>query len=249
MINYLKSEHYRLLRKKSIYVTSFIGLFLIVAAAALLYYMTKIEAIFPYATSIFFYSNIVSSWFIILVIALIFNSALTGKDLAVIKQSISYGISRNTMFWSKLILTLSYFLILCVIGIVVTIALGESLLETENGSVENFLTACFNMLPIILSGFFIIHSLRMLNVRDIYVISLLLLIFGFSGNLLRAVFRPIPGLNELYKYAPSMQLNENFTNFLYQSAQLEIEYWITGIILSAVFLRIGVRAFSKKSIN
>lgn len=36
MINYIKSENYRLLRKKSLHITSVIGLSLIIAAATVL---------------------------------------------------------------------------------------------------------------------------------------------------------------------------------------------------------------------
>src|SRR5690625_2296722 len=125
MINYMKSENYRLLRKKSLYITSIIGLTLITAAAIILYLSGEFEQNFPYATSLFFYANVISSNILILIIAFLFNIMLTGKDMSLIKQSISFGISRNTIFWSKLILTLSYFLLLCVIGLLLMIGLGE----------------------------------------------------------------------------------------------------------------------------
>lgn len=249
MINYLKSEHYRLLRKKSLYITSGIGFLLIVAAAAVLHYFPRIDPTFPYATSTFFYSNVVAGWVLIMLFALIFNLALTGKDLSVIKQSVSFGISRNTIYWTKLVLTLSYFLLICLVGLLLAISLGENLLNTVEHSVRNFLIACFNMLPIVLSGFFMIHSLRMLNAGESIIIFLMFFIFYLSGNILRALFRFIPGLDELYKYAPNMLLNDNLVKFLNHESAFDYRFWITGFVISALSLLIGVKKFAKKPID
>ena len=109
MINYMKSECYRLLRKKGSYVTGLICYLLIIAAAAVLTFFEQFDPNFPYATTRFFYSNVISGGLLIVIVGLLFNSALTGKDMSLIKQSVSFGISRNIIFWSKLILTLNYF--------------------------------------------------------------------------------------------------------------------------------------------
>ena len=249
MMNYMKSEIYRLLRKKGLHMTSLICFLLITAAAFVLYFTDQNEPNFPYATSLFFYSNVISGGILILIIAFLFNLALTGKDMSLIKQSISFGISRNTIFWSKLILTLSYFLFICVIGLILMIGLGENLLVSDEQSVGNFLIACSNMLPIILSGFFMIHMLKMLKVGDVYIIIILLFIFLLSGDLFRMLFQSIPGLNELYKYAPSTLLTENLMSFMDQAVQIDYQYWIVGIVISVISLLIGTNRFAKQNIN
>ena len=249
MINYLKSENYRLLHKKNLYMTSVICLLLIAAAAVVLYYSQKSDPSFPYATTRFFYSNVIGSGGLIMIISFLFNFNLTGKDTSLIKQSVSFGISRNTIFWSKLILTLSYFLLVCVIGLFLMIMLGENLLSSEDQSINNFLIASINMVPIILSGFFIIHALKMLKISDVYIFILLLLIVVFSGDLLRFLLRPFAGLNELYKYAPNTLLNENLMNFFNGVAKFGFEYWITGIGISVVALLIGSRKFARLNID
>jgi len=252
MINYMKSENYRLLRKKSLYMTSAICLLLIAAAAVVLYLSQQHEANFPYATSLFFYANVINGSLgslLILVVAFVFNLALTGKDISLIKQSISFGIPRNVIYWSKLILTLSYFLLLCAIGILFMIGLGENLLASEEQSVRNFLIASLNMLPIVLSGFFMIHMLSMLKVSEVYIIIMLLFIYIFSGDLLRMVLRSISGLDGLYKYAPSTLLDKNLMDFMDQAAQFGYRYWITGIVISVISLLIGARKFTKQNID
>ncbi|THE09134.1 ABC transporter permease [Bacillus timonensis] len=248
MINYLKSESYRLLRKKGTHITGLICLLLIVAAAATLYFFEQFDPNFPYATSKFFYSNVISGGLLIVIVGLIYNTALTGKDLSLIKQSISFGISRNIIFWSKLILTLSYFLLICVVGIVLMIALGENLFTGENQSVRNFLLACVNMAPIVLSGFFLTHTLKMLKVGEVYIFIVLLFIFGLSGSLLR-VFRPFAGLRELHKNAPNTLLNDNLMSYLDGAAQFNYHYWVVGIVISVISLLIGAKKFANKNID
>lgn len=244
----MKSESYRLLRKNGTHVTGLLCLLLISAAAATLYFFDQFDPNFPYATSKFFYSNVISGGLLIIIVGLIFNISLTGKDLSLLKQSVSFGISRNTIFWSKLILTLSYFLLLCASGIIVMIVLGESLFTGENQSVSNFLIACLNMAPIVLSGFFLTHSLKMLKVGEVYIILVLAFIFGFSDSLLR-VFRSFSGLRELREYAPSTLLNDNLMSFLDNTVQFDFKYWAVGIIISVISLLIGAKRFANKNID
>jgi len=249
VINYMKSEKYRLLRKKGLHITSVICLLLITASAAVLYFSGQYDPNFPYATSLFFYSNVIGNITLILIIAFLFNLALTGRDTSLIKQSISFGVSRNTIFWSKLILTLSYFLLICVAGLLLMIGLGENLFNSEEQLVSNFLIASFNMLPIVLSGFVMIHALKMMKAGEVYIVIMLLFIYMFSGDLLRLILRPITGLDELYLYAPSTQLTENLMSFMGQTVQFEFRYWITGIVISVFCLLIGARRFAKQYID
>lgn len=230
-------------------MTSLICFLLIAAVAVLLYLSQQYDSTFPYATSKFFYSNVIGSGFMIIIIGLIYNSALTGKDLSLMKQSVSFGISRNIIFWSKLILTLSYFLLICIFGIIWMIVLGENLLSSNSDSVRHFLIASVNMIPIVLSGFFLMHTMKMLKIGEVYILVTMLFIFVFSGSLLRVLFDPIKGLNELYKYSPNTLLNENLTQFLNDAAQFGYEYWFTGIVISSIALFIGAKGFAKQDID
>lgn len=249
MINYLKSENYRLLHKKSLYLTSVICLLLIAGAAAVLHFSHQMDPNFPYATSKFFYSNVLGTGAIIIFVGFIFNLTLTGKDTDLIKQSVSFGISRRIIFWSKLILTLSYYLLICVIGLGFVVMLGETFFAGEDQVVRNFLLASFNMIPIVLSGFVMIHALKMLIRDEIYIIFLLAFVFIFSGDMLRILFRGVASLNELYLYAPDSLLHENLMSFLNNQAVLGFEYWISGFVISGIALWFGATRFAKHNID
>lgn len=249
MLNYLKSEQYRLVRKKALHITSLVCLLLIVAAATVLYNFHKADPNFPYATTRFFYSNVLGNGGLIIIVGFLYNFSLTGRDTALLKNAVSFDISRNTIFWSKLLITLSYFLLISILGIGLMVGLGETLMTSDSQSVNDFLIAIVNMLPIVISAFFLIHSLKMLKVGEVYIFMLVLLIFVFSGDLLRILFRPFTSLHEIYKYAPDTLLQENLLNFMNHTVQFGYQHWLMGVLLSLIALLIGVTKFSKQTID
>lgn len=248
-MNYMKSEYYRLLRKNGLHLTAIICFLLITAAAAVLYFTAQFDPNFPYGTDRFFYSNVTASGLFIIIIGMIVNMALTGKDRDLVKQSISFGISRSIIFWSKLILTLGYFLLVCVIGMCLMILLGDNLMTREPDAIRNFLITSINMIPIVLSGFVVAHTLKMLKAGDVYIIIALLGIYGFSGDILRLLLRPFTALNDLYKYAPDTLLHDNLMSFVDGATQLGYQYWIVGLVISVAALLIGAKRFAKQNID
>ncbi|VDG96967.1 ABC-2 family transporter protein [Lysinibacillus sphaericus] len=249
MINYLKSEQYRLLRKKSLHVTSLVCLLLISVAGAVLAYFGKTDPTFPYATSSFYYSNVLGGAGLIILVAFIVNFSLTGKDMAVLKNTISFGITRNTVYWTKLILTLSYFLVLSIVGLCLLIGIGETILPTESGSVSNFMVAVANMVPIIFSAFLLIHSLKLLNIGEVYILVILLGIYGFAGNLLWLLAKKFTFFKKLYEYAPDTLMSRNLMEFMNKTAHIEFSYYLTGGLLATAAIIIGNVQFSKKPID
>ncbi|WP_080873863.1 ABC transporter permease [Oceanobacillus timonensis] len=249
MINYLKSENYRILHKKSLYLTTAVCFFLIIGAAFSLNYFSRVDADFRYGTSSFFYSNVIGMGTQIIIISYLYNAILTAKDIALTKQAVSFGISRSVIFWSKLLVTLSYFLLVCAAGLLLMIGLGQSLFAEDQGVVSNFFLASFNMLPIVLSGFILIHALKMLKIADIYNIIIVVFIYVFSDDVLRFIFRQVNGLNELYTFAPGALLTDNLMHFMNQSVQLDDRYWVTGAVISVIALLIGAGRFTKQDMD
>lgn len=250
MMNYMKSEHYRLIRKKSLHLMSLIACTLIIAFAFVLDYFGRNEVGFPYATAYFYYSNVVNGGVLLFIIVLLVNSSLTGKDLTTLKQSLSFGISRMTIFWSKLIITFIYFLLLCFIGIVIMTVLGEILFAgDEASSLSGFLIACVNMFPIVLSAFMLVHVLQMNRVNVMYTIIAILVIYTASDGIVNLMFRAIDPLQDLYKWTPSALLNENALGFMKNTVTFAWSNWVIGISLSLIILVLGLVQFHKKDID
>lgn len=218
-------------------------------AAFVLDFFGRNEVDFPYATSFFFYSNVVGGGVLIFIIALLVNGSLTGKDLFILKQAVSFGVSRNTIFWSKLILTFAYFLLLCLIGLLLMVGLGESLFPKDPEALRNFLLVSANMFPLVMSGFFLIHVLKMSQIGDAYTVLIVLFIYTMSDSIINLMFRRIEGLNELYKWTPSALLNENNLNYMEYTVTFDFKFWLVGLLISVVVLLIGMNIFQKKDIN
>lgn len=249
MINYLKSENYRLIRKKYLHFTSLAFCMLIIIAAFVLDFFGEHEVGFPFATNFFFYANVIGGGVLIFIIALLVNGSLTGKDLSILKQSVSFGFGRNTIFWSKLIVTLTYFLSLCLVGMLLMVGLGESLFPKDPDAFRSFLIASSNMFPLVVSGFFVIHTLKMNRIGDVYTIIIVLFVYTFSDTVVNLLFRRVEGLSQLYKLTPSALLNENNMNYMDYTVTLDWRFWLVGMIISIVALSLGSRAFYKKDID
>lgn len=249
MMNYLKSERYRLMRKTGLHLTSLIGCGFIIAFGFVLYFFGQNEANFPYATSYFFYANVVNGIVFIFIFVLLINSSLTGKDLDTLKQSLSFGISRPTIFWAKFILTLFYFLFLCFIGMILMIGLGETLFTGSDPYLKSYLIASVNMFPVVLSAFVLVHVMQMNRMGTIYTVIAILVIYTISDGTVHLLFRLVGSLDELYKWTPSALLSENSRVFMDNTVTFSWESWLVGIILSLVFLTIGLWQFNKKDID
>ncbi|WP_040285929.1 hypothetical protein [Sporosarcina koreensis] len=249
MMNYVKSEGYRMIRKKSLYITSFVCLALIAAAAVVLAYFKQTDPTFPYGTASFYYSNVLGSTVLVLIVIFLFNASLTGRDTDVLKNAVSFGIPRSTIYWSKLLLTLVYFVLISIVGVALMLALGETMLVTDSGSAGNFLTALGNMAPIVFSAFLFIHSLKMIRIGDVYVFIVLFGVYMFSGYLMRIGAQKLDIFRTLYDYAPDTLLGRNLMDFMDQSLQFSAACWMTGAILSAVAIGIGITKFTKQTID
>ncbi|MDN6735787.1 hypothetical protein [Tetragenococcus halophilus] len=249
MIAYLKSENYRFLRKNNIYTISGLCLTLITAAAFILKYYDLTDSTFPYGNAHFFYSNIFGLSSLILFVSVLVNLILTGKDSLVLKQSVAFGLSRQKIFWTKLIVTLGYFILLCLTGIALTIILGTSVFPHESGVLSAYFTALVNTVPIILSGFVLAHTLMMTYSKEIIIFGILLLIYSFPESILHGLSNYSEAIRALSKYVPSTLLTDNLYRFMDLNTEINFSAWIVGGLISLVSLTLGVSKFNKKSID
>ena len=111
LINYIKSENYRILHSKGFYIYTIICNLLIILAAITLMYFDKTTNKFPYGNAKFFYSNVISAGLIIIVIGIAFNLLVNNKESQrLVKDSISFDISLYIIFIGKFLIYICYFL-------------------------------------------------------------------------------------------------------------------------------------------
>lgn len=249
MSNYLKSEGYRLLRRKGLYVTGFVSLGLVLAAAAVLAYSQQVLPNFPYGTSRFLYANVFGMDILILLVGSIISCMLTRVDSAVLKQSISFGISRRRIFLTKLVLTLAFFMVLCTAGVLLITGLGETLLIHDPAVLKNFVIGVINMIPLVLSGFVLSYVIGLLGFGDFVNVIALMAVYGVSGRSTHAVIAMFSSNDPISRFLPSDLLSKVTADYMRGNITFQGVNWLIGALIAVVSVLIGLRLFERKSIQ
>ena len=178
------------------YLTISISLGLVIAAILALYLSLQADGHFPYGTNRFLYLNVLSVFPLILLIGFLVSRQLLGSDISMVKQSVAFGISRNRIFFTKLVLTLTEFLLLCSMGILITSFRRRATFNYRcylENPVSDF---CFQSHSINYRGFVLGFTLMCLTENE--VVSALLTLLLFNGAFSEVVsflekknFRPL----------------------------------------------------------
>lgn len=108
MMNYVKSELYRVSHSIGIYCFTAVLAVLSVLLNAVLYWSKTLSYVFPFATTSFSYSNLVSNTMIFCVMAACIGAILYegNRKNGNLKNTIAFGITRNRIFAGKCIVGL-----------------------------------------------------------------------------------------------------------------------------------------------
>lgn len=245
MRNYVLSETYRILRVKMIYIVSSVCLLLMLLLAIVLNQFGSQDVSFPYASASFYYSNVLGFPLLIIFIAFLFSTLLTRKNRSVVGQSLSLGYERTTIFWSKFLLQLGFFVILCILGMIVLVGAGVTLLEGNNTDLYNLTISIVNLAPLIFAGFCLSYVLNLLEVSESISIFILFFIFNLVRWPALVLFRAFPGLRFLNDYLPGTLFSDNLSSYMANSIEFDLKMWTIGMVLALVFLLIGRNIFKK----
>lgn len=249
MINFLLSENYKMMKTKGIYILSFICITLMILAAFTLHHFGTSGEYFPYYKAKFYYMNILGMGIVIIVIGSIINSFLANKDShKLLKQTVSFGISRTVIFFGKFIVSLIYFLILCLISLLVVYICAQIFLPKDNKAFSDLLIALFNMAPIILGGFSLAHALNMSGIREFLSGIILVAVLMLSSSLFYILGKINKFFMIFYDYSPKVLLDGILAEYMQQKIEFSIDYWITGILITVVSICISLFYFNKKDI-
>lgn len=155
MLNYLKSEIYRIRRSKGIYV--FIGgaMALMFAMNLVLWLFHTYAEYFPYGTTKFSFSMLSTGMQTVLCLTVLASIIVFGDEFKhrTISNGISFGCSKTMIFLCKWLITL----LVCAIGLVLVVGtlIGSGLLLLENSGIEaikNVLRAVVACIPLLIAG-------------------------------------------------------------------------------------------------
>lgn len=247
MNNYIKSDLFRLHKKKLSYVITLFLAVLIVALAVVLEYFAQTEAGFPYGNSRFYYSNVFGMSGLSLLIICFLATYLLWRDRLIIPTSISLGIDRRTIFIGKFIVTFIHFLIVVLILGSATYLAGEFILTDKNDTVTlNFLISLSNLLPLLISALALCYSATFIFNNEITAIVIVFLFYRGLALLIFGLSSVNENVSFIREYVPASAMDQLLTDFMNGTAQINIINWITNLLIAVAVLFVGLKVVEKK---
>ncbi|WP_339262825.1 ABC transporter permease [Lysinibacillus sp. FSL K6-3209] len=247
MNNYIKSDFFRLHKKKLSYVITLFFAVLIVALAVVLEYFAQTEAGFPYGNSRFYYSNVFGMSGLSLLIICFLATYLLWKDRLIIPTSISLGIDRRTIFIGKFIVTFIHFLIVVLILGSATYLAGEFILTDKNDTVTlNFLISLSNLLPLLISALALCYSATFIFNNEITAIIIVFLFYRGLALLIFGLTSVNENISFIREYIPASAMDQLLTDFMNGTVEINIISWIINILIALVVLFVGLKVVEKK---
>lgn len=257
MMNYIKSELYRVSHSRSIYYLTGILVFLSFLLNAVLRWFRRVED-FPYATTSFSYSNLVSNPMIFCVMGFIIGIILYegNRKSGNMKNTIAFGFSRKEIFIGECIVaTLSAICALILILGVYILSAVAFLDHTGPVNLMDLLTEIpavfFIAIASLISGIVCLEVFEKTSTGIIiwyafwFIIPKIFYYLGFRYDLIRSIAMWMPanfmGSNE-------MMVNMSQSITAWDTAEGMAKCLISGIIGIAVFSLSGITLLRKRDL-
>lgn len=258
MKQYMKSEFYRIFHKSSTYAFIGVSSLLLLSSNVVLAVVKHMDKSFPYATTRYSIGNLYTSFVAIYLLCIMIASMIFGNEYGnhTMKNSISYGISRGTLYFGKLMAEIVYAVIAFVI--ISGIHIGSACLLLENSGQENimlFLKTAALCFPLLIFAICASNCFIFLfdNIGSaIAAIMGLLVALPLISNLLGMRFEFFRKLSQIlpWNLINNMQFDFKKLDIILQwHEKTGYYYWLAGIIQSVLVILAGYLIFSKKEIK
>jgi hypothetical protein len=257
MINYLKSECYRILHYKWTYLFILICSALLVSMNVLLSIVKLNDANFPYATTQFAFSFVYGSMLVIFLLCMAVSGFIFGNEYSnhTMKNSISYGITRGTVFIGKLLVQILYSIV--AFSIIIGIFVASSYLLLKHSDVNYLFTlleTSFICLPLFLSALAVTNCFLFVienNGGATAACCGIMLFLPLVSNLLGMKFMIFKNLSKVlpYNMINAISFQQNKIQLLWSGTQGICNYWIIGIAELIMFTLLGYILIYKKEIK
>ncbi|WP_042272763.1 ABC transporter permease [[Clostridium] dakarense] len=259
MTNYIKSEVYRNLRSKGNYMFLFGGMGFVILLNVSLGIYANGQANFPYGNTGFSFSSFFTSMLTPMIICLPMVSAIYGQEFKhhTLKNSISYGIPRNQIYFGKFLMELVISLINLIFISGAYIISAYIMLE-NSGIVylNDLLRAIVACTPLFLVSMTVAHCLYFTFENETVVGVTWAVIIIIVPQLLSIAGRKIVVLEKIASLMPANIV----TNIIYNQGKGHmIMYWssqeglikcfIVGAIGTLIFYMLGLLLFKKREIK
>ena len=258
MINYIKSELYRNLRSKGnyIFIASLIGFG--VFCNIVLYLLAKNFTDFPFATTEFAFTSLYSSLSLLMYLCASAVTLTWGQEYKnnTLKNTVSFGISRNSIYFSKLLISIIYTFI---VGILVSAAfIISAYLLLENSGIEELkllINSLITAIPILLISITLTNSLNFIMEKEMNRVISWISIIIIIPFLLNMLGQKIELFKTISSYMPINIIKATFDETTMElvlgwtTPEGILKSIIVGVIGCVLFYFIGLEVFKKKEIK
>ncbi len=253
MLNYIKSEFYRTLRNRNLYLLIGICGLLMCSLVVVLKSFT-IEPKFPYANTRFALSNIYAQMELLLMFTVVFAVFMHDNEdkQHTIKHSISFGIKRKIIYMARFLVQAIVSSIIYIVLVSVFTALSYGLLEHQNiGELQSLIRVSIGSCACLFAGLAITHFFLMnfesQNMAYVFTFSILIIIpsifnlLGRKVEVVRIISKVLP-FNVISYNGPLVNLKMNELQAVLYALSI-------GVIWMTVFLIWGVLKFNHKEVR
>lgn len=256
MLNYIKSEFYRMFHSPSFYVNTFVFAGISILLNVVLYLFGRFTPNFPYATTSFSFSNIVAYPMIFCFVALyealmIYDQSKKNGSL---KNAVAFGISRTKILMGQIIVGLALSLITLLVTEAVYISCALLLLP-EKGPVTiyDMLFEIAAVFPIAVSALVLGIVLIQLFDRSFIGILVWLCVFCFIPRTLFLIGMAYEPVREIAMWLPQnlfnlMAVNMTRCTTVWDTPQGLLRCLVSGFAGIMVFGAWGILVLRKKEI-
>jgi ABC-2 type transport system permease protein len=257
MLNYMKSELYRIFHGKEIYVFTIAAAGLTIVLNLILFVFDQIESNFPYGTVRFSLNMMTGSLSFLLVAALIIVSLLFSDEYknGTMKNVFSFGITRNDFFCGKCIVCGVTALIS--LNVILVVYIGSAFLLLKNKELlplEQMLKGIGSNLPIAFAALILAVTLFSIFKKEGTAILCWLSIVWFFPTVLYYLGFKIPWLSKIAAWLPWNYLHHEVSvtmseyQCLWNTPQGLLKCILVGIIGIVIFYTAGIVFFKKRDI-
>ncbi len=258
MSRYIKSELYRLLRVKGTYLFVLISSLLLISSSVLLASIKLSDNKFPYATTGFSISLIVTSFIMILFLCIMVSNIVFSNEYSnhTMKNSISFGMTRSTLYFGKLIVQIIYACIAFVLIIGIHVLSAYMLLENSGlDSLYLLFKTCLICLPLFLFSLALTNCFAFAfegtgatigsTIGVLFALPMVSNMLGMKFEVFRNFSKILP-----YNMINNLKLDvEKYTLTTIWGVDGYRNYWIVGLVEMVIFVVLGYVLFRKREIK
>lgn len=256
MLNYLKSEFYRVFTQKSVYVLTGCCLLVVLLFNGVLWIMANFTEGFPWATTKYAFSTLEGDMHIPLTLAAVMGWLVTADELKLrtINNSVAFGISRRQAYLAKVIVGIAAAALCLVITEAGLIGSGYLLLENSGAAYTlSLLKGTAACIPAWIAGMTAVISLYYVTgSRSASLWGWLLIIVAVPSvvNILGFRFDICAKLASwlIFPMVSSVSAGEEWLVYSWSTAAGFLKCQEAGIIGVCLFLVLGILAIRRREL-